>query len=249
MLANWITLSRVPLLLINVLIMYLGSPQVRLAGVALLFLGLMLDTVDGMVARKSGQTSLFGSVLDIAADRTYELVLWVCFAAVGLIPVAIPLIVIARTTLTDAFRSIEVAQGTAPFAQQRTALGRFLVGSTWMRVSYSAAKIFAFCGLALAHALRGFPAGTAPGRAGAPLMGALRITAWAAVVLCVARGLPVIVHSLRRHWGGGSASRSWTRSRADGRSDRLVPFEHRIVDGRRDPHPVVGLVELAQPGE
>jgi len=198
-LANWITLSRVPLLLINVLILYFGSPEVRLAGVALLFLGLMLDTVDGMVARKRGQTSLFGSVLDIAADRTYELILWVCFAHLGLIPVAIPLIVLARTTLTDAFRSIGVAQGTAPFAQHHTALGRFLVGSTWMRVGYSASKIPAFCGLALVHAGRGFPDETALGAAVAPLTAVLGVIAWIAVILCVLRGLPVVVHSLRRY--------------------------------------------------
>src|SRR5918997_2133045 len=98
MLANWITVSRFPLLLLTVLILYFGSPPARLAGVLLLFVGLMLDTVDGMVARKTGQTSLFGSVLDIAADRTYELVLWVCFADLDLIPIVIPLIVIARTT-------------------------------------------------------------------------------------------------------------------------------------------------------
>ena len=30
----------------------------------------------------------------------------ICFADLGMIPVAIPLIIIARTTLTDAFRSI-----------------------------------------------------------------------------------------------------------------------------------------------
>jgi len=199
-LANWITLSRVPLLLINVLVLYFGSPEVRLAGVALLFLGLMLDTVDGMVARKRGETSLFGSVLDIAADRTYELILWVCFAHLGLIPVAIPLIVLARTTLTDAFRSIGVAQGTAPFAQHRTALGRFLVGSTWMRVGYSASKIAAFCGLALVHAGSGFPAKTPLGGAVAPLWSALGAVAWIAVAFCVLRGLPVVVHSLRHYW-------------------------------------------------
>lgn len=90
MLANWITLSRLPLLAINVLVLFLAPPEVRLAGVVLLFVGLMLDTVDGVVARKTQQTSLFGSVLDIAADRTYELVLWVCFAYLRLIPVAIP---------------------------------------------------------------------------------------------------------------------------------------------------------------
>ena len=201
MLANWITLSRFPLLLLCVLILYFGSATVRLAGVALLFLGLMLDTVDGMVARKTGQTSLFGSVLDIAADRTYELVLWVCFADLRLIPVAIPLIIIARTTLTDAFRSIGVGQGTAPFAQHRTALGKFLVGSTPMRTGYAVTKTATFCGLALAQAFAGFPSGAPVARVVPPMMAGLQVTAWLAVLLCVFRGLPVIIHSLREYWG------------------------------------------------
>jgi len=201
LLANWITLSRFPLLLANILILYLGSPAVRLAGVVLLFAGLMLDTVDGMVARKTGQTSLFGSVLDIAADRTYELVLWVCFADLRMIPVAIPLIVIARTTLTDAFRSIGVGQGTAPFAQHRTPLGRFLVASAFMRVGYSASKVITFCGLALAQAFAGFPVESTPGKTASPLLAVARIVAWIAVAFCVFRGLPVIIRSLRRYWG------------------------------------------------
>ena len=199
MLANWITLSRFPLLLITVLILYFGSPWVRLAGVALLFIGLMLDTVDGMVARKRGETSLFGSVLDIAADRTYELILWVCLADLQMLPVAIPLIIIARTTLTDAFRSIGVGQGTAPFAQHRTALSRFLVGSSWMRTGYAVTKVVTFCGFALAQALDGFPA-TDAARIVPSMMTGLHITAWLAVLFCIFRGLPVIVSSLRQYW-------------------------------------------------
>jgi phosphatidylglycerophosphate synthase len=198
MLANWITLSRFPLLLICITILYLGSPLVQLAGVALLFLGLMLDTVDGMVARRTGQTSVFGSVLDIAADRTYELVLWVCFADLGMIPTVIPLIIVARTTLTDALRSIGVGQGTAPFDQHRTALARFLVGSSWMRTGYAVTKVTAFCGLALVQALSGFSTETALGVATAPMLGVLRVIAWLAVVFCVFRGLPVIIGGLRR---------------------------------------------------
>jgi CDP-diacylglycerol--glycerol-3-phosphate 3-phosphatidyltransferase len=205
MLANWITISRFPLLLLIILILYFGSPVARLAGVVLLFLGLMLDTVDGMVARRTGQTSLFGSVLDIAADRTYELVLWVCFADLRMIPIAIPLIVIARTTLTDALRSIGVGKGTAPFAQHRTALGRFLVGSTWMRTGYAVSKVITFCGLALAQAFSGFP-GTGMARAVPSLMTLFLATAWIAVVFCVFRGLPVIISSLRRYWGTPAAA-------------------------------------------
>jgi phosphatidylglycerophosphate synthase len=201
MLANWITVSRFPLLLLTILILYFGSPALRLSGVVLLFVGLMLDTVDGMVARRRGQTSLFGSVLDIAADRTYELVLWVCFADLRMIPLAIPLIIIARTTLTDALRSIGVGQGTAPFAQHRTALGRFLVGSTVMRTGYAITKVIAFCGLTLALALSGYPPESPWARWVAPMITMFRVTAWLAVVFCVFRGLPVIISSLRRYWG------------------------------------------------
>jgi phosphatidylglycerophosphate synthase len=197
MLANWITLSRFPLLLTCVSVLYLGSPPVQLAGVALLFAGLMLDTVDGVVARRTGRTSLFGSVLDIAADRTYELVLWVCFADLRMVPMAIPLIVLARTTLTDAFRSIGTSAGTAPLAQHRSAAARFLVESTWMRSGYSVAKVTTFCGLALERALSGLPGWVIPGAA----TGALRVSAWLTVAICVVRGLPVIVGSLRRHLG------------------------------------------------
>ena len=207
MLANWITLSRFPLLLVNVVILYYGSASLQLAGVILLFIGLMLDTVDGVVARRSGQTSLFGSVLDIAADRTYELVLWVVFASLGMIPIVIPLIVIARTTLTDAFRSIGIAQGAAPFEQHRSPLGRFLVGSPVMRTGYAVTKVVTFCGLALTRALATGDGGAAlqlGGRA-VPLATIFQWTAWVAVFFCVFRGLPVILGTLRRYWGQPAA--------------------------------------------
>jgi len=201
MLANWITLSRFPLLLISMLVLYLGSPPAQLAGAALLFVGLMLDTVDGVVARKTGRTSLFGSVLDIAADRTYELVLWVSFADLRMVPMAIPLIVVARTTLTDALRSIGTSGGTAPLTQHRTPLARFLVGSPWMRTGYSVAKVTTFCGLALVRALSGIPEWSIGGGLASATAG-LRVSAWLTVGICVLRGLPIIVGSLRRHLGG-----------------------------------------------
>ena len=192
MLANVITLTRFPLLLTTILALYLGSPAVQLAAVALLFIGLMLDTVDGIVARKTAQTSLFGSVLDIAADRTYELVLWVCFADLGLISLAIPLVIIARTTLTDAFRSVGDVE-------RLDVAGPVLVGSPWMRTGYSVSKVTTFCGLALAHALAGFP-GMIESRTVAVMVMGLQVLAWVAVLFCVFRGVPVIVGSMRRYW-------------------------------------------------
>jgi len=196
MLATWITLARLPLLGACLAILYLGSPPVRLVGVALLFVGLLLDTVDGLVARARSETSLMGSVLDIAADRTYELSLWVTFAYLGLVPAVIPLIVLARTTLTDALRGVGVAEGTAPFEQQRSSLARFLVASPWMRTGYSSAKICSFCGLALAHACLGFPAESGLRDIAPALQAAASALAWVTVLFCVVRGVPVIVEGV-----------------------------------------------------
>ena len=196
--ANLITISRYPLLLGFILMLYLGNPLLKLFSVAYLFAALLLDTVDGVVARRQNNASLMGSVLDIAADRVYELVLWVALADLRAIPVAVPLIVITRTTLTDALRSIGVSRGKAPFEQLQTRLGRFLVGSVWMRTAYSISKILAFCGLTLALALREFPEGAALRSAAEPLLNAFQVVAWIAVGFCLVRGVPVIYSGYRR---------------------------------------------------
>lgn len=196
--ANLITLSRFPLLLGFILMLYLGNPLVKLVSVPFLFAALLLDTVDGLVARRQNNVSLMGSVLDIAVDRVYELALWVALADLRAIPVAVPLIVITRTTLTDALRSIGVGRGKAPFEQLQTRLGRFLVGSGWMRTGYSISKILAFCGLTLALALREFPEGAALRSAAEPLLNAFQVVAWIAVGFCLVRGVPVIYSGYRR---------------------------------------------------
>jgi phosphatidylglycerophosphate synthase len=204
--ANWITLSRFPLLIGFLVILYVSGPQVRLGLVPVLLVLMLMDTVDGQVARARGQTSLLGSVLDIAADRAYELALWVAFCDLGLIPAAIPFTVIVRTALTDSLRSIGVRQGEAPFDQHQSAVGRFLVKSGWMRSGYGIAKITAFCGLTLALALAGFPAGSAQANLAPAVHRVFLVVSWIAASICVLRGLPVIVGSLRRHWPDGSAS-------------------------------------------
>ena len=178
---NAITLARFPILVASVVILYRGAPAVRLAGAGLLAAGLLLDTVDGIVARRTGRTSLLGSVLDIAADRAYELALWLVYADLDLVPAAIPVLVIVRTTLTDAVRAVGVSGGATPLTQLHGRLGGWLVGSSAMRTAYAAAKLIVFCGLALVLALDGWA-----------WLPALRGLAWLAAALCLLRGAPVL---------------------------------------------------------
>ena len=203
--ANWITLSRIPLLILYIFMVYSEKRVLLIMAVPLLFAFIMMDTLDGWVARSRGQASLIGSVLDIAADRMYELVLWVIFAHMAMIPVAIPLIVIIRTTLTDALRSIGVQQGLAPFKQHRSKLGSFLVGSPWMRGSYSTFKIISFCGLSLVVALQSYPPASSAFSAAGTWLQVFQITSWIAAAFCVVRGAPVIIGAIRRSLAGSKS--------------------------------------------
>lgn len=189
MLANAITLARMPLLAFIVYLMYQPADAGRIAAAPLIVILILMDSLDGIVARSRGESSVLGSVLDIAADRTVELVLWVVFADLDLIPVFIPLVVLARGIFVDAIRSVAPARGLAPFDMLRSPLGRFLVKSPWLRSPYGFVKAVAFCFLAATHALLSI---------GEPLPAVAliaQIATWVSVVLCIVRGLPVLIEA------------------------------------------------------
>ncbi len=90
-LATSITLARFPLLVITILLLYFGGASGRLLAALLILLLIVMDAIDGIVARRRHEETLLGSVLDIAADRAVEIVLWVVFAQLGLISMFIPI--------------------------------------------------------------------------------------------------------------------------------------------------------------
>jgi len=67
--ANMITVARLPLLVLTVVLMNAPNVAARYASAALALLLILLDSIDGIVARARNETSLLGSVLDIMADR------------------------------------------------------------------------------------------------------------------------------------------------------------------------------------
>jgi|GEM_PF-355220 CDP-diacylglycerol--glycerol-3-phosphate 3-phosphatidyltransferase len=202
--ANFITLLRFPLMGAFVALLYLGSPTLILWGVPFLAIIILMDTLDGTIARRRKETSLLGSALDIAADRTLEFFLWVVFAHLRLISIAIPLIVILRGVTVDAFRAVGIAQGVPPFKQVTSPISRFLVSSPWMRSGYGISKGFAFGLLTIDLGLS---------RLQHPWAGAVHeaslVIAWIAVAFCVARGIPPILEGFR-HLGGQDRAQAAT---------------------------------------
>jgi CDP-diacylglycerol--glycerol-3-phosphate 3-phosphatidyltransferase len=193
--ANAITLSRLPLLIIVVVLLYVGSPWVHIATAGLVVILILMDTLDGVVARHRQEEGMLGSKLDIAVDRAVELVLWVAYSGLGLISVAIPIIVIIRGTMVDAVRSFSLMWGVTSFGMMQTKWGKRLVASGFMRTLYGLTKALAFCTLALALGLRGLWAGTPrAGTAEAVWLFAVTMS-WIATAICIIRGAPVLIEA------------------------------------------------------
>jgi CDP-diacylglycerol--glycerol-3-phosphate 3-phosphatidyltransferase len=132
----------------------------------------------------------------------------------GLLPVWVPLLVVARAFLVDGLRSASYADGMTPFGEHnmmRSKLTAWLTAGRPMRAFFGFAKAaaFLFLGLVAAHRLPGGQQ-TVLGRAvGWPAVyWAGWVLVWAAVALTVIRALPVVVDALAylREKGVGRAA-------------------------------------------
>jgi CDP-diacylglycerol--glycerol-3-phosphate 3-phosphatidyltransferase len=193
--ANTITLARIPLLILVVILLYVGSPQVQVVTAFLVLLLIFMDTLDGVVARRRRETGMLGSKLDIAVDRIVELVMWVVYANLHLISVAIPIIVIIRGGLVDMVRSFSLIWGETSFGMMQTKWGRRLVASGFMRSLYGVSKAVAFFMLALALGLRGLWADTPRAPVAETILTIAVVLSWIAAALCIIRGAPVLIEA------------------------------------------------------
>ena len=149
--------------------------------------------LDGYLARKFNQSSEWGSVLDILGDRIVEVSYWVVFAVMGWINIVFPLICVARAFTTDGIRSVALSKGMTAFGDktmQSTSWGKFICASRFMRISYAVAKVLAFLLLIVVNT---------PGMELWNGIFALHLVtmifAWAAIIFCVVRAIPVVVES------------------------------------------------------
>ena len=189
MTANAITLYRLFLTFI-VIIVFGRHPYVDIACIATIGIIFFLDAVDGFVARRRDQTTTFGAVFDIAADRVIENVFWIYFAAKGLIHVWMPIAVVTRGFLTDGVRSIALTDGKTPFEMMSIPWTRALTSSRISRFLSGISKALAFLFLATVPVLESYYPNTSIFETFELVS---LITAAIAVAICLIRGFPVLV--------------------------------------------------------
>ena len=188
--ANFITIFRVFLMFIGVylILAWQDNSTAYIWALILTILAFALDGLDGYVARKFHEESKFGALLDIMSDRIVENTYWIVFAVMSWLPVWFPLIAITRGFVTDTIRSAAMEKGLTPFGMQRNPICKWITGSKFMRITYAVAKVVAFI-VIIASKIPYLEAFSGP---------MYRCGYWLAliaIILCVVRGLPVVIEA------------------------------------------------------
>jgi len=192
-LANIVSVTRIFVAYAAIACLYIQTTWAYIIAFVLTIIAFSMDGLDGYLARKLNQSSEWGSVLDILGDRIVELSYWIVFAVMGWLNIIFPLICVARAFTTDGIRSVALSKGMTAFGDktmQSTSWGKFICASRFMRISYAVAKVLAFLLLIAVNT---------PGMElwnGTPILHTITMVfAWAAIIFCVVRAIPVVVES------------------------------------------------------
>ena len=191
--ANLVAITRALLAMLAVGILF-HRLDLYLLAAALTIVSILMDGLDGWVARRYGEVSRIGAVIDILTDRIVELTYWIAFAVLGWIPAWAPIVVAVRGLLVDGARAVAFERGLTAFGpttMMRSKLGIFLVASRESRSAYGIAKAAAFTLMIVAYA----PA--LPDSAQPVVLAVALVSVYASLVLCVLRGLPVLAEARR----------------------------------------------------
>ena len=191
--ANVVAITRATLAFLAVAILF-HRPGFYVLASILTIISILMDGLDGWVARRYGEVSRIGAVTDILTDRIVELTYWIAFAALRWIPVWIPILVVVRGLLVDGARALAFERGFTAFGpttMMRSKIGNFLVASRESRSAYGISKACAFSLLIVAYA----PELSSAAR---PIVLGVALTCvYIAVTLCVLRGIPVLLEARR----------------------------------------------------
>ncbi len=142
--ANLVTFTRIIMLVALVFALQFNEQWIRIAAFALIPVIFYMDSLDGMLARKLNCATKVGGILDIAGDRIVENVLWVLLAYLDIIPLWIPIVILVRGFITDAFRSAAISKGHSTFSMMDSKIGWWFVASPLSRTTYAVAKAILF---------------------------------------------------------------------------------------------------------
>ena len=152
------------------------------------WLVIILDGVDGIIARALKLTSDFGAFFDIACDRIVELIFISLFVTLNWIPFWVLVVFLVRGILVDGIRGFAIKEGKTAFGEKsmmESKLGYFLTSSRFMRGFYGAIKAFTFAVMFLVQAY-------CPN-----FLNLEMFLVYLMTFICIIRGIPVLIEGKR----------------------------------------------------
>jgi CDP-diacylglycerol--glycerol-3-phosphate 3-phosphatidyltransferase len=98
----------IPVLVVVLLGQFEGK---ELAAVIIFLLAALTDTLDGLLARKRGQVTILGQILDPIADKLLIASAFICLVELGAVPAWMVVIILGRELAVTGFRAIASSKG------------------------------------------------------------------------------------------------------------------------------------------
>lgn len=134
-------LSGIRIALIPVFVILLLDTDTRVPGFALLAAVVSTDWVDGAIARRTGQVTELGKVLDPLADRLALAAAVITFVAVDAIPLWAALLVLVRDAIV---LSVGLVLGARGIRIAVRPMGKYATFTLWWGIGFIAWSSFGF---------------------------------------------------------------------------------------------------------
>jgi CDP-diacylglycerol--glycerol-3-phosphate 3-phosphatidyltransferase len=157
---NYLTMARIlaiPALVAMMLAEFKGHEIVALA---IYVFATLTDAVDGWIARKKGEVTVLGQLLDPTADKLLIASALICLVELGLVPASAAIIIIGREIAVTGFRAMASSKGInipasafgkAKMGSESWVLGAFVLGPNYLgKTIMTVAKIGLWLVVALA---------------------------------------------------------------------------------------------------
>ena len=157
---NYLTMARIlaiPALVAMMLGTFRGHEIVALA---IYVFATLTDAVDGWIARKKGEVTVLGQLLDPTADKLLIASALICLVELGLVPASAAIIIIGREIAVTGFRAMASSKGInipasafgkAKMGSESWVLGAFVLGPDYLgKLIMGAAKVGLWLVVALA---------------------------------------------------------------------------------------------------
>lgn len=109
-LPNKLTISRIILAIIFIEFLFIKGVGAKFMAFAIFILACITDYYDGFIARKNGQITDFGKLMDPIADKILALGAFLAFVEMRLIPAWMVIIIIARELFITGIRILALSK-------------------------------------------------------------------------------------------------------------------------------------------